>query len=286
MPEHVRRGIRAQQVLPALHRGAVRARRGGGVRRRGGARTPASTATTTTTATRRSRCPAPRRSWPTPPRYPAPGTEADPVRSCASRARRCRSRCRPTSRSSATARACCTPARTRSPSRSGSRSPRRTRSSASRSRARSASPRRRRSRSSRPTARSRAPRPSATPSRCWPRRTGPPSAATSRSARPARGRSACCRSGRSSAGVHANRTVAGSIAIQADVGDGGAVSFYMDCQPGAVIDPAPSDLAGATFAPAARGAVRRDDHRPAQRHVPQRRRPPRDGPRRVSCRPA
>jgi len=52
-------------------------------------------------------------------------------------------------------------------------------------------------------------------------------------------------------GVHANRTVAGSIAIQADVGDGGLVSFYMDCQPGAVIDPAPSDLAGATFAPAA-----------------------------------
>jgi hypothetical protein len=50
-------------------------------------------------------------------------------------------------------------------------------------------------------------------------------------------------------GVHASRTVAGSIAIQADVGEAGSVSFYMDCQPGAVIAPAPTDLAGATFAP-------------------------------------
>ena len=29
------------------------------------------------------------------------------------------------------------------------------------------------------------------------------------------------------------------------------MSFYMDCQPGSVIDPAASDLAGPTFAPAA-----------------------------------
>lgn len=51
-------------------------------------------------------------------------------------------------------------------------------------------------------------------------------------------------------GVHADRTIAGSILVHADVGTGTAVSFYMDCQPGAVNNPAPTDLAGPTFTPA------------------------------------
>jgi hypothetical protein len=48
----------------------------------------------------------------------------------------------------------------------------------------------------------------------------------------------------------APRTTAGSIVVQAQVGAGGSVSFYMDCQPGAVINPAVTDLAGPTFEPA------------------------------------